>query len=580
MTIKEFSLEKLLSLHGKRAAIYVRVSTDAQEAEGTSLEIQTENCLELAKKAGLVVVEIFREVLTARGYRERPELTKLRQMARNDEIDIIIINTLDRLSRKQAHTAVLIDEMEHMGIKLLCALEDYDETTEGQFMRAAKAFVAEVEREKISQRTESGRKRRVQNGKINPGCKAPYGYKWETNKKERCIIDKVEGVVVERMVDLYLNERKGLKAIADILTAEKIPTPRGGQGWYDSTIRRIFTNPTYMGAATSFKWDTKTDIPGKYIGKLKPVEEQMKLPEGTYPPIISEVDFKRLQERLQTNAIDSSRNSRNSDHAVLRAGFIRCGYCKRIMNAGSNNSHYVKGKLETREYRCRNKYSGAIELRCKPAPTISIKRIDAEVWNYVGEIVQDFSLVEEAVKLLRELVKNISEEHNIKSIENSLRLARINQDQLIKDLKEVGADGHLKLKGRARDLLLDDIQKTDEYLASLEEERRKIIAGEKRWNSIQEDIDKFLEWCLTARETYATATVEEKRRALRVLGIQVFICREDDQSNKRFDIKVGLPDVLIRHKSWISPYKNIDFLLHKTAEGSFINPALIEGAVR
>src|SRR6185437_4003085 len=132
--------------HSLRAIIYARVSTDRQEEEGSSLDVQVENCTGHAQSQHMAVVEMFREVFTGSLYRERPLLTKLRQMAQRKEFDVLLINTFDRLSRSQIHLAVLIDEMEHLGIRVECIKENFDDTPTGQFMRNVLGFVAEVER--------------------------------------------------------------------------------------------------------------------------------------------------------------------------------------------------------------------------------------------------------------------------------------------------------------------------------------------------------------------------------------------------------------------------------------------------
>ena len=60
------------------------------------------------------------------------------------------------------------------------------------------------------------------------------------------------------------------------------------------------------------------------------------------------------------------------------------------------------------------------------------------------------------------------------------------------------------------------------------------------------EVDKFVAWCLQSRETYPNATYEEKRRALRVLGILVTVYREDDREHDRYQITVRIPDTVSR----------------------------------
>ena len=61
------------------AAIYVRLSTDKQEAEGHSLPTQEAACRKYAVEQGLTVAEVSREVHTASELYERPELARCRE---------------------------------------------------------------------------------------------------------------------------------------------------------------------------------------------------------------------------------------------------------------------------------------------------------------------------------------------------------------------------------------------------------------------------------------------------------------------------------------------------------------------
>jgi DNA invertase Pin-like site-specific DNA recombinase len=72
---------------------------------------------------------------------------------RQREVGAVIVFALDRLSRKQAHVAIVADECERAGVALLFATEEYEQSAVGEFIRSAKAFAAEPEREKIRERT-------------------------------------------------------------------------------------------------------------------------------------------------------------------------------------------------------------------------------------------------------------------------------------------------------------------------------------------------------------------------------------------------------------------------------------------
>ena len=147
-----------------RAAIYTRLSS-SQQVEGSSLDTQAAACNAYAQQHGHTVTGIYADTHTGAEYRERPALSELRSAVQAGEIDTVLVYALDRLSRSQLHTAVLIDEFEHHGATLDLVTEEFDDTPTGRLIRSVQSFAAELEREKITERTVRGRKARIQSGK-------------------------------------------------------------------------------------------------------------------------------------------------------------------------------------------------------------------------------------------------------------------------------------------------------------------------------------------------------------------------------------------------------------------------------
>ena len=73
-------------------------------------------------------------------------------MLRDSTVDIVVSYAGDRLSRNQNHIGVLFDEVEQAGARLEFVTEKFEDTAIGRFILAARAFIGEVEREKISER--------------------------------------------------------------------------------------------------------------------------------------------------------------------------------------------------------------------------------------------------------------------------------------------------------------------------------------------------------------------------------------------------------------------------------------------
>ena len=72
-----------------KALVYSRVSTDAQERDGTSLDTQERACVEYAESQGMLVVE--RVTDTASGYTlDRPGIEQARRLLRQGVVDVIV----------------------------------------------------------------------------------------------------------------------------------------------------------------------------------------------------------------------------------------------------------------------------------------------------------------------------------------------------------------------------------------------------------------------------------------------------------------------------------------------------------
>src|SRR5689334_21514043 len=97
----------------KRAIIYVRVSTEDQ-ADNYSIASQKAACQKYAEEHGFTVIAVCEDVMTGSTL-DRPQLTEARSLIRQGAADILIVYTLDRLTRSVAHALLLRDEVRSMG---------------------------------------------------------------------------------------------------------------------------------------------------------------------------------------------------------------------------------------------------------------------------------------------------------------------------------------------------------------------------------------------------------------------------------------------------------------------------------
>lgn len=186
-----------------QAAIYTRVSSGIQE-DGYSLDFQEEHCRAYAASRGYHVAGVYTDVHTGSVWRERPGLTELRRALTGGSIDVVVCYALDRLSRDQTHVAVLVDEFEHYGARLELTTETFEDSAVGKFIRSAKAFAAEVEREKIVARSVDGRRAKVMSGKPTGQGRPLYGYRWRDAEKTGYEFDPDTEIIARRIYVAFM----------------------------------------------------------------------------------------------------------------------------------------------------------------------------------------------------------------------------------------------------------------------------------------------------------------------------------------------------------------------------------------
>src|SRR5215204_5573649 len=213
-----------------RAAIYTRVSTTKQGAEGTSLQTQEEKCRAYAAEHGYTVVAVFSDVYTGEDIFNRAGMSDLRALLRARGTDVVIGHALDRLSRNQTHQGLILSEVALAGARLELVTEKLADTPEGRLLLSVRGFVAEVERLKISERTNRGRRQRAQNGKMMPGPRPLYGYRWRDPERSALEPNPETAPVIQRIFR-ELAGGKSMRQVTRELTQEGVPTATGRTHW-------------------------------------------------------------------------------------------------------------------------------------------------------------------------------------------------------------------------------------------------------------------------------------------------------------------------------------------------------------
>src|SRR5262245_3145481 len=147
----------------KRAAIYVRVSTDKQTIENQLRELHR-----IAERRGWKIVQEYRDagISGAKGREARPGLDEMLRDAQRRRFDVVMAWAIDRLGRSLIDLLGTIQTLEACGVDLYLDQQALDTTTPaGKLMFQITGAFAEFERSMIRQRINAGLKRAIEAGK-------------------------------------------------------------------------------------------------------------------------------------------------------------------------------------------------------------------------------------------------------------------------------------------------------------------------------------------------------------------------------------------------------------------------------
>src|SRR5258708_4536982 len=147
----------------RRAALYLRVSTDKQTVENQELQLR-----HVAERRGWQVVEVYNDagISGAKGRADRPGLDRMLNDASRRHFDIALVWAIDRLGRSLVDLLGTIQHLQAVGVDLYIDQQAIDTTTPmGKLMFQVCGAFAEFERSMIKTRIHAGLKRARAQGK-------------------------------------------------------------------------------------------------------------------------------------------------------------------------------------------------------------------------------------------------------------------------------------------------------------------------------------------------------------------------------------------------------------------------------
>jgi putative DNA-invertase from lambdoid prophage Rac len=149
-----------MTQRGKRAALYLRTSTDRQHTDNQRPAVE-----QLAQARGYEIVATYEEQVSAT--KHRPMWDLLKAAAHRGEIDVVIVAAIDRLGRSMVGNVTEILTLDQLGVQVVSVREPWLDTggPVRTLLIAVFSWVAEEERRQIASRSRAGVERARRQGK-------------------------------------------------------------------------------------------------------------------------------------------------------------------------------------------------------------------------------------------------------------------------------------------------------------------------------------------------------------------------------------------------------------------------------
>jgi len=515
-----------------KAALYIRVSTDNQ-VDRDSLKTQEERLRQYCSLKNYQVFNVYKEEGVSAKDTNRPAFEAMIKDVELKKFNCVLITRLDRINRSLKDLIGLMEFLNEKEIKLVSLNEDINtDGPMGRFMLNLLGSIAQLEREIDAERVSTDMHHRASKGKWNGGV-VPYGY--TTREKltkqfqkqglteiqalekstktapelKKLYLNKEESKVIQYIFDKYL-ELKSLRGTVHELNVSGRKTRKGH--WTTTTVRRVLTNPFYLGYISYGK--RKTDIA---TGKLKNVQKDLlKIVKGEHEPIIIKKQFNDVQEILKEKYFKPT----VSPKTYLLTGLLKCGFCDGRMCGSTQPRKVSSGETKSYPYyKCQTPFRKGKSV-CK-GQTIDGKIIEEIVINSIFNISENKEFLAEKEKLIKLLKKSTKpdksierEKARITKQENELISRR---NTLLEKLEKKILDDEIFLERyeKIKQELEEVRGRKEELELKAEESDAKILAFEASY----EELVNF-------KETWPLLDDEDKRARLSLIVKDIVVIKE------------------------------------------------------
>lgn len=427
----------------KRAAGYIRVSTQMQVEEGFSIEAQKQKLLEYCKANNLEPSRFYiDEGISGKSIEGRQAIKRLLDDAKKGHFQEVITWKISRIARNVEDLLIFINELNNEGIILRSISENIStESVNSTFLVQMMGAVAELERKVITENVKLGINQQLREGWYKGAPVLGYDIipkrLCEQNHIQTNLqVNKKEAEVVKLIFNLY-EEGKGYKAIANELNTRGINT-KTSKNFSVGIINKILNRRLYTGQI-EHKFDRKIEII-----------------QGKHEPIIS---INQWQATRKSNLKQQRKKRECRDFTLTK--LLKCPQCNSTMVGGSSVGR--RGK-KYYYYLCENHLNKGKSV-CK-ANSVPADRVEEEVYSKLHKLINQPQIIEEVHRKIntydadyKQKMKELNELAVKKDVLNKRKRLLMKQFELDKLSKEAFIAGVNEIKNQ-----LITIEETEQEL--------------------------------------------------------------------------------------------------------------------
>ena len=362
------------------AVAYARYSSDKQQESSITVQLAAIRKFCEAQKIELIH-EYVDEAQTGTNA-NRKDFQEMVKAAPDKQFQLVVVHRMDRWARNVDDARYYKKYFAKFGIKVVSAIEEFDETPEGEFFELMSMGMAELYSKKLSREAKAGKLANARQGKIHGGTPL-LGYKV---KNKYYVVDEEEAEAVRIIFDMVA-QGYGYTAIRNHLNANGYRRADGRL--FTAHFSDILRNRKYIGEYVYNRSAYRARGVEYNNHSQKEESEIIRIP-GAMPRIIDDETFYKVQRMLDERQKNPKLRGVKKKKYLL-SGLIQCGECGRAFHG----TKYVSNSIAYAIYRC-----GKRGMTC-PSRTVNALHLE----EYINRLFIDCLLKAENIEKFTELIK-------------------------------------------------------------------------------------------------------------------------------------------------------------------------------